>query len=163
AERTLNEAVAALPENSDAKLAYVDFLTSQRSPERGVQAMQEFITKDPKNYALQFGLGELQMRTQHVDDALATYNKIIATDKDGVQGLQARLRIAAVDVQSRRLDEATKLVGEVLQKNPQDNDALILRGSIALEQKDAPSAITDLRAVLRDQPRSVGVLRTLAR
>jgi tetratricopeptide (TPR) repeat protein len=165
AEATLLAAVKDLPGTADPnpKLVYVDFLSTQRSPERGMQALQEFIAKDPKNYPLQFGLGELQMRNHRVDDAVATYNKIIATDEDGVQGLQARLRIAAVDVQARRFDDASKLVAEVLQKNPQDNDALILRGSIALERNDAPSAITDLRAVLRDQPRSVGLLRTLAR
>ena len=163
AESTLKEAIKALPSSSDPKLAYVDFLATQRSPERGAQALQEFIASDPKNYQLQFGLGELQMRANHVDDAVATYNRIIASDKDGVQGLQARLRIAAINVTARRFDDASKLVAEVLQKNPHDNDALILRGNIALEQKDAPSAIADLRAVLRDQPRAVGLMRTLAR
>jgi tetratricopeptide (TPR) repeat protein len=163
AESTLKEAIKALPSSPDPKLAFVDFLATQRSPERGTQALQEFIVSDPKNYQLQFGLGELQMRSNHLDEAVATYKRIIASDKDGVQGLQARLRIAAINVTARHLDEASKLVAEVLQKNPQDNDALILRGNIALEQKDAPSAIADLRAVLRDQPRSVGLMRTLAR
>lgn len=163
AEATLQDAVKALPDSADAKLVYIDFLTTQRSPERGMQALQEFIAREPKNYPLQFGLAELQMRGSHPDEAIATYNKVIAADKDGVQGLQARLRIAAIQVAARRFDDASKLVAEVLKKNPSDNDALILRGNIELEQKDPTSAIADLRAVLRDQPRSVGLMRTLAR
>ena len=163
AEATLREAITAIPSSTEPKLAYVDFLVNQRSAERGTQALQEFIAKDPKNYPLQFGLGDLQLRANHIDEAIATYNRVIATDKDGVQGLSARMRIAAIHVASKRFVDASKLVAEVLQKNPQDNDALILRGNIELEQKDAPSAIADLRAVLRDQPRSVGILRTLAR
>jgi len=162
AERTLAEAAKALPESNEAKLTYVDFLASQRSVERGTQVLQEYIAREPKNYDLQFGLGTLQQRAKHADEAIATYNKIIAADKDGVSGLSARLRIATLDVAARRFDDASKLIAEVLQKNPRDNDALILRGNIELEQKDPAAAISDLRAVLRDQPRSVGLLRTLA-
>jgi tetratricopeptide (TPR) repeat protein len=163
AQRTLEAAVKALPGNTEAKLAYVDFLATRRSPERGMQALQGFIAREPKNYPLQFGLGTLQQRTNRVDDALATYGKVLAADGEGVQGLAARLRIATLHVAAKRFDEASKLVAEVLQKNPQDNDALILRGNIALERQDPASAIADLRAVLRDQPHAVGLLRTLAR
>lgn len=163
AERTLTEAVKALPDSSEAKLAYVDFLVSQRSPERGVEVLQEYITHDPKDYELQFGLGTLQQRINHTDEAMATYNRIIVADGDGVSGLSARLRIATMQVAARRFDDASKLIAEVLEKNPRDNDALILRGNIALEHQDAPSAIADLRAVLRDQPTSIVVQRTLAR
>jgi tetratricopeptide (TPR) repeat protein len=163
AEETLREALTALPDSSAAKLAYVEFLTVQRSPERGVEALREFITREPKNYELQFGLGSLQQRSNHPEDALATYQKILAADKDGVQGLSARNRIAAMHVAGKRYDEASKLIDEVLKENPQDNDALILRGNIALERNDPAAAIGDLRAVLRDQPRAVGLLRTLSR
>ena len=163
AERVLDEAVKALPTSTEAKLSYVDFLAAQRSPERGMKELQNFIAREPRNHELQFGLGALQQRTNHLDDALATYGRIVAADKDGVQGLSARMRIAAIDVAAKRYDAASKLVAEVLAKNPQDNDALILRGNIAMERNDPAAAVADLRAVLRDQPRSVGLLRTLAR
>src|SRR5262249_9058077 len=54
-------------------------------------------------------------------------------------------------------------IDETLKINPRDNDALTLRAGLALERHDAPSAIADLRAVLREQPEATTVRRTLAR
>src|SRR5262249_16450541 len=70
---------------------------------------------------------------------------------------------AALEIRGNRVAEAEALIGEVLAKNPRDNDALVLRASLALASHRPLDAITDLRAVLRDQPDSAPVLRTLAR
>src|SRR5581483_2791710 len=77
AEAVMREATTAMPKNNDAKMAYVEFLSSQVSPERAQQALQQFIAKDSRNYDLQLGLGALQQRTGDVDKAIATYNKIV--------------------------------------------------------------------------------------
>lgn len=163
ADEAMRDTIAALPESTDAKLAYVEFIAAQRSMDRAMESLRAFIAKEPDNYELQFGLGSLQMRARRTEDALATYRRILEADKDGVQGLAARNRIAAIHVGARRYDEASKLVAEVLKENPQDNDALILRANMAMERGDPAAAITDLRSVLRDQPQAIGILRALAR
>ncbi len=163
AEKVMREATEALPDSHDAKLAYVDFLVAQGSRERGEQALLQFIERDPKNYDLQLGLGAVQQRLGAVDKALATYNKVIAADPESPAAISASNRIAAVYVTRGNYDEAMKFVDATLKKNPRDNDALMLRGNISLARNDASAAVADLRAVLRDQPTAVGVLRTLAR
>ncbi len=163
AEQVMLDAIKALPDNNDAKLAYVDFIAGQSSPQRAEELLRQFIEREPKNAELRLGLAALQQRTGTVDAALATYAEIIKRDEEAPAALTARNRVAAIHVSRGELDEAAKLIEATLETNPRDNDALVLRGNIALERKQPAAAIADLRAVLRDQPTSVPVLRTLAR
>jgi tetratricopeptide (TPR) repeat protein len=163
AERVLQEGVRKMAESRDMKLAYVDFLTAQRSREAGEKALREFIAKEPGDFELQLALGTLLDRVHDSKAAIAAYEQVIKAEGDRQQGLAARVRIAAIHAREGRQEQAGKLVDEVLASNPRDNDALILRGNLALEKNEPEKAVTDLRAVLRDHPDAVGVMRVLAR
>lgn len=163
AEEVLKAAIEAAPENDEAKLVYADFLANQREPVRGVKALEEFIAKHPDNFDLALGLGAMHQAQNRSDAAVAVYQDIIAGAGKKPQGLIARNRIATIYIAQNKPELAKALVQEVLAENPRDNDALLLRGNLALQGNDPSAAIGDLRAVLRDQPDSVGVLRTLAR
>ncbi len=91
------------------------------------------------------------------------YKSIIARDGEAAAAVTSRNRVAAIELSRGKFDEAKRLIDQTLEKNPRDNDALVMRGNIALERGDTAGAIADLRAVLRDQPGSVPILRTLAR
>jgi tetratricopeptide (TPR) repeat protein len=163
AERVLKDAVAARPKDDAAKLAYAEFLNLARSPAQAELALRGFIARAPHDYELQLGLGEQQQKNGDVKGALATYRGILVAAGDRAQGLGARDRMSAILVTQGHLDESLALVNEVLQKNPRDNDALLMRGNIELERGDSGAAIADLRAVLREQPDDVSVMRTIAR
>jgi tetratricopeptide (TPR) repeat protein len=163
AEKTLRDGVAAMPGSREAKLALVDFLVAQRSRETGEKQMRDFVAAAPADLEMKLALGSLLDRGGNVDGAIETYQSVISADGDKAQGLSARNRIAAIRLRQGQRDDAKRLVGEVLQKNPRDNDALIMRGNLALESNDPGAAIADLRAALRDQPDAVGVMRVLAR
>jgi tetratricopeptide (TPR) repeat protein len=163
AERTLKEAMAAAPESDEPKLAYAEFLATQRSSQQGEAALKEFVAREPREFNLQLGLGAMQLRAGKSAEALATYRAVIDGDPDGPAGVMARDRVAAIEIAAGRRDEALALIAEALKHNPRDNDALTMRGNLALERGDPVAAIADLRAVLRDQPGTVPVLRSLAR
>jgi len=162
AQRTLEKAVADLPADDEAKLALVAFVTSQRTAAEGEKILRNFITRQPDDFQLRFGLADLLRRTGSTAEALATYAEVIHRDETGPQGLLARDRIAAIYLTQNRADDARKLIKEVLDRNPHDNDALLMRGELGL-RPDPAGAVADLRAVLRDQPGSVAVQRLLAR
>jgi len=168
AQRVLEEAVQALakvktPAKADqAKLMLVDFLARERSREQGEKILRDFIAREPDDFDLRLGLGALLQRTGTPAEALAVYQEIVTRDGSGAKSLAARDRMAAIQLSQGHFDAARKLVGEVLQKNPRDDDALILRASLEMQANNPSNAIADLRAVLHNQPNSVALQRSLA-
>jgi tetratricopeptide (TPR) repeat protein len=163
AERVMSEAVTAVPDDAAPKLALVEFLAAQRSRDAAEKRLRQFIAADRDNGELLLGLAGLQERQGAEEEAIKTLKSIVAERKLAPEGLTARNRIAAIHLQHRRFDEALVWLREVLDENPRDNDALLLRGNVALERQQPDAAIADLRAVLRDQPGATGIMRTLAR
>ena len=168
AQRVLEEAVRDLSKDKPqakadaAKLLLVDFVSRQRSREQGEKTLRGFIAREPDNFDLRLGLGALLQQAGAVADALAAYQDVVDRDGTGAKGLLARDRMAAIQLQQGHSEVARKLLAEVLQKNPRDDDALILRASIEMQRNDPSGAIADLRAVLRNQPGSVALQRSIA-
>ena len=169
AQHVLEEAVKEFAKDPDrarkdaAKLTLIDFIATERSRAEGEKTLRGFIAQEPDNPDLRFGLGALLQRAGALPEAIAAYQEIVNREGTGAQGLVARDRIAAIELAQGHLEQATQLVNAVLGKNSRDAAALTMRADMALQRKDPTSAIADLRAVLRDQPKSVSAQRTLAR
>ena len=163
AEKVLRDGVKDLPDEREMKTTLVQFLAERRSREAAEAELQQLIAASPKDFDLKFALAKFYEQGKDTAKAEGVLRDVIsAAGLDG-PGLAARDALATMRVQQNDLPAAEKLVGEVLAKSPRDNDALILRGNIALGKKDPKTAIADLRSVLRDQPNAVGVMRSLAR
>jgi tetratricopeptide (TPR) repeat protein len=163
AQRVLEETVQAFPASSAPKLALADFVAQKRSRVQGEQTLRAYIASEPENNDLRLGLGTLLQRSGAAQQAQAVYEEIIRRDPHGRASLLARDRIAAIELAGGRLDEARAQLAAVLVDNPSDNDALMMRGEVALGQDDPAAAIGDFRAVLRDEPNELSVQRALAR
>lgn len=163
AERALRDGISAQPHERDLKTALVDFLAVRRGREAAEKEVNTLIAADPKDNDLKFVQAHFFEQGKENAKAEAVYRQIIAAAGVEGPGLLARNRLAALRVEAHDIPGAQKLIGEVLAQSPRDNDALILRGNLALAQKDPRSAIADLRSVLRDQPNSIGIMRSLAR
>lgn len=162
AEATLRTAVKDLPAERDLKLTLIDFIAAHRSREEAETALKAMIDAQPADNEMRMALAKFYQDGKQPEKAEAVYRTLIDKEKLGPVGLAARDRLAMQKLQTGDADGALLLVSEVLAKSPSDDDALMVRGTIALNRQDPRSAIGDLRAVLRDQPNSVGVLRSLA-
>ncbi len=163
ARSALEAAVKALPQDDDAKLALADFVAASRSIAEGRQIVLSFLAAAPDDDKLRFGLAMLEERAGSAREAIATYQEILRREGTGGKALAARERIAALEAQQGQYALALRAIREILAVSPTDDNALLVRGDIALRQHDPATAIGDLRAVLRDEPDSVPLARLLAR
>jgi tetratricopeptide (TPR) repeat protein len=163
AEQALREGIQAIPKDRQLKLALIQFLTSRRGAEAAEKELKAMVAADPQDFEMKFSLAKFYENTHQQAFAEGIYQQVIESEKLDAAGLSARDHLAALRVQRNDMAGAQALIGEVLAKSPRDDEALVLRGNIALEKQDPKSAIADFRSVLRDQPNAVGVLRVLAR
>jgi tetratricopeptide (TPR) repeat protein len=163
AERALRDGIKVIPEDRDLKLSLVEFLTSRRGQDAAEKELKAMVAADPSDFEMNFSLAKFYQNTGRSLLAEGIYQHVIDQEKLDAAGLAARDRLAELRAQRNDVAGAQKLIGEVLAKSPRDDDALLLRGNIALSKSDPKSAIADLRSVLRDQPNAIGVLRVLAR
>src|SRR5256885_8692089 len=70
---------------------------------------------------------------------------------------------AALLIQADRIDDAERVLVLALQQNPNDNEAIFLRGMVAVARKNYDAAIEDFRRILAAEPERERVRLELAR
>lgn len=162
AEAVLRAAVQAAPQSDNAKLLLVYFLRDHRSAAQSEAALRSFIATAPDDYALRLALGTALENDSQPAPALTAYGAIVQQDGDGPNALLARDRMAGIYMTEGRTDEAAAEAAQVLNKDPGNDAALMIRGNLELMGGHPTAAMTDFRAVERDEPGFVGVHRLLA-
>ncbi len=163
AEAALRRYIAEYPDRAEARLALADLLATQRGSEVADAYVATLRTERPRDTALQLGIGNHLLARGRTAAAEAVFRGV-ARDRDaGADRLRALNRLAAIELGRGRTTEAAASIREVLERNPNDADALMLRAELAIGRGDAVAAVADLRTVLRDQPASTPVQRALAR
>ncbi|HKT69317.1 MAG TPA: tetratricopeptide repeat protein, partial [Terriglobales bacterium] len=112
--------------------------------EQAAHAFQKILEIDPENTSLQVRLADVYVRLQRRDEA----RKILLRT---AEGLQARGSKA----------EAEEVLARVLQLDPADKQALLMRGTVALQAGDVEGAIKTLEHV-PDLDQHADGLRALA-
>ena len=98
--------------------------------EQAAHAFQKILVIDPENTSLQVRLADVYVRLERRDEA----RKILLRT---AEGLQARGSKA----------EAEEVLARVLQLNPTDKQALLMRGGVALQAGDVSGAIQTLECI----------------
>lgn len=137
------------PKDVDKQLGYVQFLDSQRDEKQAEGALQGFIEKNPDSTRLKLALGQFYESKQRREEARKVYQQVADQDAKSADGLAARGRVAAIDIQLGKLDQGRAGVEAILKDAPDNPDALLLRAGLKFNDKQYNDAIADLRLVLR--------------
>ena len=160
--KVLRNAVTADPLDVERHLVLVEYIGTHKGAEAGINELKASIVKLPEEPKLIFALAGVHAREKREDNALALFEGIVDKWKISPAGLKARIEIARIYINRAQTQEAKRLIAEVLDENPNDHDALVLKGTIALQDKNNAEAITVFRTVLKTQPEEIDVLNLIA-
>ncbi len=163
AEQALRQSLQLEPDKESHAIALSRFLLGRGRQPEAEETLKNFINQHPQNFPARFALADLYQTMGREGKVVGVLQEIIALDKSGPQGVQAKTQWARVLLAQGQVEEADKLVAEVLQANPKDMSATLLQGLIAMAQKDGLKAVNDLRIVTQDQPNNAAAWLLLAR
>jgi cellulose synthase operon protein C len=162
AEKTLRDGIAALPDTWELQHQLVEFLSSYRSLEVSEQEIRRLIGAYPDRPEPYSWLTDLYMSRNELDRAETSLGDALAHSHSDAQQLAIKSALARVDYAKGKTDAARQFAGDTLSKDPNNLDALFIRARIEADQGSYQNAIADLRAILRDRPRTAPAISALA-
>ncbi len=152
AEVVLREAIALDTNSEERRLLLADFLSTRKNHRAAEQVLLEAGTQLPHSTRIQFGLAELYLKSGQDIKAREQYASLVKDYGEKPAGLEAKVKLAELDLIAGKQAEAERQVEEVLKENPRSSDGLILSGRMALARKNGKEAVQTFQTVLRDQP-----------
>lgn len=151
------------PADVEARLDLVRFVNAVKGPKAATQELETLIAGDPDNSELKFALAGLHQSQKNSAAAEAIFRHIIGkAGKDG-EVIRAKGLLAASLLTGGDRKAAQKLVDEVLKEDQRNEQGLLLKAGMAIDDRKLEQAISDLRTILRDVPDSSRALLLLAR
>ncbi|MEY4729582.1 MAG: hypothetical protein RL020_740 [Pseudomonadota bacterium] len=163
AESLLRNNIAQPANDIKPILALKEFLLRYRSPELAEAELLANIQAAPKIYDLRFALAELYEQTGSLEKAERIYQDIIQLNFSEAASEKTHTRLASMYVSMGKLSAAKTQAEAALILSRNSQDALVIRGKLALEEGDWERAIADFRTALKQQPKSLEYVGLLAR
>jgi len=161
AESIIRKAIANTRKTT-AQLYLIDFLVQKRNIDVALAELLPMIDQQQTNFPLQFKLVSLYLNKGDVESAIIGLKDIIALDESGEAGIKAKNTLANMYLSAHKIQQAEKLISEVLLINPNNIQALMIRGQIALSKNEKALAIADFRQILTLQVNNLHALKLLA-
>jgi tetratricopeptide (TPR) repeat protein len=162
AETILRKAVEVDPENAQPKLWLVGFYAQNKTPEEARALLEKFNKEDKENADIRNALASSYIRSKENTKAKELYKKVIDADPKSSAAIEARNKLIVIADQEKDRKTIDTLLKEVLEIEPENPDALLIRSSIYRMEGDLDAAIADLRVARKAKPDSVEILLALA-
>lgn len=154
--------VAAAPSDWNMKRQLVLYLSEYKGLAPAEAEINGYLQNSPHSDFLYFWLADLYLRHKADDRAIALLEKVVEKDRLAPEGLNARNSLARIRFSLGDRSLADKLLDVVLNKDPSNREALLLRARLLFDQEDYPGAVGNLRQLLRAYPTDPTALQVLA-
>jgi tetratricopeptide (TPR) repeat protein len=152
AEAVLREAIALDPNSEERRLLLADFLSTRKGHSVAEHAILEAVTQMPHSTKIQFRLAALYLKSGQDAKAREQYAGLAKDYKEKPAGLEAKVKLAEMDLVAGKQADAERQLQEVLKENPRSSDGLVLSGRMALARRNGKDGVQAFRTVLHDQP-----------
>lgn len=163
AEDLLRRAVRDDLSDERRVLVLAGFLAEKRTRFIAEEELVNGLFNRPKSISIRIALAELYEKMLNLDGAAKLYKEIADIAQVGTMANIGRIRAAAVFMNLGERAEAEALAVKALQDEPDNLDAMLLRGRLAMLRGDSTAAIEDFRKVLTQRPQSFDTLAWLIR
>lgn len=142
------------PTNLQARLDVVDFISATQGPQAARQYLQAYIAAAPVNEQLNFALVRMLQAQAEPQAAEAQLQAIIQRSGNGIDAINAKALLAGMWLAKGDKAAAQSLIREVLAGDQRNEEGLLLKAKLALDERQIDQAVADLRTILRDSPNS---------
>lgn len=151
------------PTDAAARLDVVRFVNAVKGPKAAMKELEGMIAKDAASNELKFALASLHQSQNDRKAVEAVFRSIIEKSGDSPDGIKAKGLLAATLLSSGDKQGAQALVGDILAKDQRNEQGLLLKAGIEIDDRQLDQAIADLRTILRDVPNSARALLLLGK
>ena len=141
----------------------VGFLYSTKGAESAKKELEAQVSNNPKNFDLKFSLVNFYNEIDQKKLAETMLNEIAQKEADNANGSKAKAMLATIALEKGDKNKTSQLVEEVLSKDKNNEQALLLKAGILLEDNKIDDAISALRIVTREAPNSSRALLLLGK
>ncbi|WP_422039289.1 tetratricopeptide repeat protein [Roseibium sp.] len=156
AERLMRKVAEDRPDDTGAQLRLVAFLASQGGPEAAQTELEKLIEArkqgDAEPFPIQAALAQLKFTTGERPEAIDFMQSVLAETDETEQKNRARLILAAMLIETGKIDQAEGHVTEILEADNKNVEALRMRASIKLSNNDSAGAADDILLALNEAP-----------
>ena len=154
AEAALLKAIEVEPSNRNSRVMLAGFYLVNKQLDKAEAAYKTVADLDKDKPEGQSVLADFYASVQRTDDALRIYQDVVAKSPDFKQG---RYQLADLLWTKGDKQGAMAQIDELLKKDRNDREALVLRGKMRAnsdQANDVKSGIEDLKEVLKQEPNS---------
>jgi len=163
AEKILQDLIAIRSDKLELRLYLARFYKEKEQNDAMVGVLEKAIEDMPDKYEPCEVLARHYLQTKAKDKGLEVLEQFMTRVRTGPDFLKAKFFMASIHYEDKKIDDALKLVEEVLKENPADVNAHSMKGSILAGRHDFVGAIAEYRAVLRQEPQNIPASLNLAK
>jgi len=154
AEAILREGLSQDEDDANRYLMLVELLSARVGTKEAVDELNKAIKNKPELYELVFAKVKMFVKKADYTNAKNTLVTIIENHAYDAQGTRARILLAKILLEQGDQLGAKVYINEVLSEFPNNNDALLINGKLALANFQATDAINGLRTVVKNDPKN---------